>query len=425
MRDLFPEYYRPTDHEFRSLWSSATVVLDASVLLDLYEYSETTIAETFTVLQKLADSNRLWLPHQAALEYQRGRPAAIVSQETEQYDIAYAALPKLRKIADELREKLGQHAYLDPDDTVEIVEKAARDYEDHLKRSKEGHPSLRDRDNIRSRLDALYASRIGQPWSPERSGDVAKDGKERYEREIPPGFADKDKPAHLRYGDLVFWFQVLEFATASSASIIVVTNDAKEDWWTKPKGQLFGPRPELRAEFRAEVGGDFYMYSHDRFMKWAADYLRVGVDQESIDEIRDVRESRAAIGNLDALFGRQYPVFTLPDMSKAISPAMFPKLPNLTATLNLPDFSKIIGQIKFPDYPDLTAILNIPDYSKIFGSLNLPGGNSAPTADIEDGELEDAGDAAAHSVDDDRSPEPESTDDGAGGHEDDDSAPAE
>jgi len=399
------------------------VVLDASVLLDLYEYSETTIAETFAVLQKLADSSRLWLPHQAALEYQRGRPAAIVSQETEQYDIAYAAVPKLRKIADELREKLGQHAYLNPDDTVEIVEKAARDYEDHVKHSRECHPSLRDTDNIRSRLDSLYASRIGQPWSPERLGDMAKDGKERYERGTPPGFADKDKPAHLRYGDLVFWCQVLEFAAASSASIIVVTNDAKEDWWTKPKGQLFGPRPELRAEFRAEVGGDFYMYSHDRFMKWAADYLAVGVDQESIDEIRDVRESRAAMGDLDALYGRQYPVFKLPDMSKAISPTVFPKLPDLTAALKLSDFSKTIGQIKFLDYPNLTANLNIPDYSKIFGILNLPGGYSAPTTDIEDAELEDAGDAAARPVDDDRSPEQESTDDGAGGHGDDDPAP--
>jgi len=355
MKDLFSEYYPPTDDEFATLWEKATVVLDASVLLALYEYSASTLNETMEVLQQLADSNRLWLPYQAALEYQRGRPGVIASQETEQYDTAYSALTKLKKMADDLDEKLGQHAYLDPDETVDVLRNAAADFENHLKAAKNTHPNIRQNDPIRERLDTLYEGRVGKSWSDDKLTDVSKQGKNRYDYEVPPGYADKDKPAHLRYGDLVFWLQVLEYAASESPHIIVVTNDSKADWWTKPRGKLFGPRPELRGEFRDVADGLFYMYSHDRFMKWAAEYLNIGVEQESIDEIRDVLDSKAASVRLAEAIGR-------------LQGTAFP---NLSTTLNLPDYSESFGKLTFPDFPNLTATLNLPDYSESFGDTRL------------------------------------------------------
>jgi hypothetical protein len=377
VRNMFAEFYRPDDDAFVSLWQDGVVVLDASVLLDFYKYSETTLEETFSVLRALADSERLWLPYQAALEYHRQRPTVIVAQETEQYDVAYLALAKLKKAADELRDKLGQHAYLDPDETVAILDRAAQDFEAHLKQAREDHPDFRQSDSIRSTLDDLYEGRVGQPWADQRLAEVATTGKDRYARAVPPGYADAEKPAHLRFGDLVFWLQTLEFAKTNSTDVIVVTNDSKEDWWIKPKGQLFGPRAELRAEFHAETGREFYMYSHDRFMTWAADYLEIGVDQESIDEIRDVRESNetnyawndvSSRGVLAKLLAQNN--FVTTNFSNAIATGMkIPDYSTIFSLPNVPDFSKVIGKVNFPEYPNLFATINIPDYSKFLANM--------------------------------------------------------
>ncbi len=370
MRDIFPEYYRPTTQDFRSLWEGALVVLDASVLLGLYEYADATVEETFAVLEALAQGARLWLPHQAALEYQRQRPGVIAHQETRQYDTAYAVLPQLRKLVDDLREKLGRHAYLDRDQTVGLLDRAVRRYEAHLKKMRRAHPNFRESDPIRSRLDAFYEGRVGAPFAKERLAVVEEEGKSRYSRAVPPGYADKEKPQHLRYGDLIFWLQTIEHAKTEKTDVIIVSNDLKEDWWTKPGGQLFGPRPELRAEFHAETGRQFYLYSHDRFLKWAGEYLDIRVDESSIAEIRDASESRQAaedwvhtlaqIDSATSHFRERAlpPVFDLPDYSKLFGKVQLP-------VFDLPDYSKLIGQVRFP-------ILDLPDYSKLLGQVRFP-----------------------------------------------------
>jgi hypothetical protein len=71
MRRAFPGYYRPTEDEFSELWNGCLFAFDANVLLNLYRYSLETSNEFLTILSEISD--RLWIPHQAALEYQRRR----------------------------------------------------------------------------------------------------------------------------------------------------------------------------------------------------------------------------------------------------------------------------------------------------------------------------------------------------------------
>ena len=78
MRDLFRGYYRPTQEEFDQLWSQGLVALDANVLLNLYRYSPTARHDLIQVLTDYAD--RLWLPLQAAGEYQKNRLKVMFDQ---------------------------------------------------------------------------------------------------------------------------------------------------------------------------------------------------------------------------------------------------------------------------------------------------------------------------------------------------------
>jgi seryl-tRNA synthetase len=50
-----------------------------------------------------------------------------------------------------------------------------------------------------------------------------------------------------------------------------------------------GPRPELVHEMRAKTSANFYMYRPDQFMEYARLLLKQHVDQNAIDEVREIR----------------------------------------------------------------------------------------------------------------------------------------
>src|SRR2546428_230868 len=94
MRTLFPGTYAPTPEEFQKLWRDGLIVLDANILLNVYRYSPTTREDFLRLLGSLKD--RIWVPHQAAAEYQRNRLDEILAQERVYRDL----VKKLRGAVD-------------------------------------------------------------------------------------------------------------------------------------------------------------------------------------------------------------------------------------------------------------------------------------------------------------------------------------
>jgi hypothetical protein len=64
-------------------------------------------------------------------------------------------------------------------------------------------------------------------------------GSGRYTQDLPPGYEDRRKRDKVsrgsnRYGDLLFWEEVMVHAkTSKAATVVVVTNDRKRDWFFK------------------------------------------------------------------------------------------------------------------------------------------------------------------------------------------------
>src|SRR5207244_2596557 len=98
---------------------------------------------------------------------------------------------------------------------------------------------------------------------------VLKEAAARYAKGIPPGYADATKPGDNKYGDAVLWIQLLEHARTRAAPIIFVTDDVKEDWWTRVAGRTVGPRPALVEEMGSVAGQAFWMYRAAAFMQYA------------------------------------------------------------------------------------------------------------------------------------------------------------
>lgn len=291
MRDLFPGYYRPSEEDFADLWRNCIFAFDANVLLDLYRYNVETRENLLKILESVVD--RLWLPYQTAYEYQKNRVGVIQDQSK--------AYSELRKILDASRDhlksdldKFKKHPFVDVLDFNHQIEQAYHSLEQEVDRYQKEHdskfPSMSlDGDEIRDRLDLLFNGKVGAPYDEAELAKHHKEGENRYKKSIPPGFLDKNKEEN-KYGDLIVWLQVLDHAISEKRPIVIVTNDAKEDWWSVVGGKTISPRPELIAEMYQKTGQKGYIYSVSRFMEYARIYLAQDVTEEAIEEVKMLQQ---------------------------------------------------------------------------------------------------------------------------------------
>lgn len=288
MKDLFPGYYRPTDEELSKLWKDCFFAFDANVLLNLYRYSENSTKDFLETLSLLSKLKRLWIPHQAALEYHRGR-LQVIGDQKKKYIELIDFLNSNQKIIDDKMGQFNRHPYIKTDDLFSQISESFRNIINDIEKLQKNHPDLLQNDTIRDNLVDILSGNIGNPYTQTHLDEIYTAGKKRYDQEIPPGFKDDQKEGNRKYGDLVMWNQILERAKEKDQPFIFVTDDRKEDWWLRYEGKTISPRPELIEEFYSYCKKGFYIYQADNFTEYAKRYIRKEVDQNTIEEIRTIR----------------------------------------------------------------------------------------------------------------------------------------
>lgn len=305
MRKEFFEFYRPSEAEFHELWANALIVLDTNALLNLYRTPNNARDEFINVLEILSD--QLWIPYQVGLEFHRNRLNVISVKGKVIEDALINANNVFEKVRDDVQ-KIELDKYGLNIDTAPLLEQLRTSSENLSKAIKSVHDSqiaVATTDTIRESLERLYDGKIGSPpINQAEMTTLVADGERRYIEKIPPGFSDKDKdknPADAtfihgdikyerKYGDLIFWRQLIEHTKKTGTKyIILVTADKKEDWWKREEGKTIGPHPELIKEIHREANlNTFWMYSPDQFMTFAAQYANAVITKEAIEEVRDV-----------------------------------------------------------------------------------------------------------------------------------------
>ena len=287
MKDSFPEYYASSEEELAEIWRECLFVFDANVLLNLYRYSADTRAHLLEVLGKL--ESRLWVPHQAALEYQKQRLNVIVDQ----IDAWQRFRRSLEDQKTELRKTTADqrvpHHIRESQDMIEALQVSIDDIIDKTIPRSEDCEQLLKEDGIRAQIDTLFHGKVGKPFPRERIDEIEEQGKVRYAKRKPPGYKDQDKRGGNIYGDLIIWFQMMEKAKEVSRPILFTTDDSKEDWWIKPRQDPLGPRPELVHEMRASANVPFHMYLSDAFLSRAEVYLKMQIEEAVLSEVRETR----------------------------------------------------------------------------------------------------------------------------------------
>lgn len=287
MRNTFLGYYRPTEIEFSRLWKKCLFVLDANVLLNIYRYSPSTRQELIDILTKISD--RLWVPYQAATEYQQRRLDVIEQQSSAYEQIQNSFTTAQNKLESDLK-LFSRHPFINVDSFINKLKTPIDEIKRELDRLKREHPNLLDGDDLRDTITDLHEGKVGLPYTKERLEEIYKIGKERYDRSTPPGFQDKNKDGMRKYGDLVLWFQILDQAKSTEKPIIFITDDKKDDWWLKFNGKTLGPHPELIHEMLSEAKVNFYMYQTEQFMEYAHKYIDWRINRKAINEVRDIKK---------------------------------------------------------------------------------------------------------------------------------------
>ncbi|HYT43838.1 MAG TPA: PIN-like domain-containing protein, partial [Methylomirabilota bacterium] len=219
------------------------------------------------------------------------------------------------------------------------------------------YPNLLQNDYLLERLTNLFNDRIGKEYSTKRLEEIYKEFEQRFRLQIPPGYKDKNpkKEGFKKYGDGVLWFQVIDYAKSQKKTIILITDDQKDDWWRIEKGETLGPRPELAAEIGSKAKVSFYMYNSSQFLKYAKEFLGLKVKQETIEEIKEVEiNQRKYVGSSLARRGFQVENAVL-EWIRQVNPDVQlienPFDSGVDFTLTQPDGTKTGIEVKYKSFP--------------------------------------------------------------------------
>jgi len=188
MKQMFRGFYRHTDEEYNDLWSKGTFILDASVLCNLYRLPRNASDEMLAVLKNISD--RLWVPHHAALEFHRNR-LSIISEQKRRFTEVRNVFNATRKEFESGLTKLNlskRHSVIKPDEFKQKFKDLLDLFEKELAEHESMQSDVSDPDALLTKLDELLDNKIGAPLKGQKEiDDICKEGKIRYTQKIPPG----------------------------------------------------------------------------------------------------------------------------------------------------------------------------------------------------------------------------------------------
>lgn len=203
-----------------------------------------------------------------------------------------------------LQKIVGDHAIFNRVKILEVAQNNGKQIASLIEAAAHSDHDFLQTDHLREQLAELFEGRTGARYSAPRLNEIYKEGANRFSRRIPPGYKDGDKGEPERYGDLVIWFEVMDQAKSSGKPLILVTADAKEDWWAEHKGNTVGPRPELGQEILAYAGVRFYMYTPPQFLKFAQKFLKLNAEaaRKAVSEFERIeKQDRHAAESHDSM----------------------------------------------------------------------------------------------------------------------------
>lgn len=311
LRDLFPAYYPPDESRLRDHFGRGLVVLDTNALFCAYRFNPQARDEFLGVLNLLGD--RLWIPYQVGKEFHLSRRNVVADGIQAIERLTEAMAEKMDAVTDVVTD-FAQRRGLNDAQAGELTGILASALDSLKSKASEFWPFDIDPDAppsddpIYLQLETLLEGRVGLP--PEDPDGDHAEGMRRVAKGIPPGYMDARKKNGRASGDYMLWVQTIRKAKAAEVPVLLVTNDAKEDWvQTDSSGASWGPRNELILEMQREAGQPFHLLDVPEFLLHAPKFMPVTVSESTLEQARAGAADDAA-GELRI---RVYPAAALGD----------------------------------------------------------------------------------------------------------------
>lgn len=285
MKKIFKEYHQFSEEEFKKMWETCLFVFDTNTLLNMYRYSRATVDAYFNVLNELKKKQQLWIPYQVGYEFYENR-INIITEYEKSYDEILSILEKAKT---DIEVKYKNHPFLDLAEIKEDMNKGLSQIDRKIKQAKKEHPKWLENDEVLEKINKLFKGNVGSNYEEAMLTSIRCEGKERYDKKIPPGFKDHKKDEDKKYGDLTLWYQIIDQAKLTNKPIILISGDIKEDWWLEKDGKRLMPLPQLKKEMLDKANVDFHIYTADRFLE----LFKTGekkIDENTIKEVKKIRE---------------------------------------------------------------------------------------------------------------------------------------
>lgn len=276
------------------LWRDAVIVFDTCALGNIYSLSPETQQVFIDILKLLKE--RIWIPAWVLKEFERHHDKFLYAPISDHYGKFENVIAKGEQYKKDLSEAIANidddtfHPYMNKDVCNEIktiytsicegVDKLGKKIKDQKNARSEEIKNAAKSDKLNELLQGILH---GEEFSLKELIRIAQEGRIRYECLIPPGYKDeKDKEKEKektndgirKYGDLIIWKEILRYAKDNRKSIILISDDVKEDWVVKESGSNEGdPRPELTREFSEEVGMTFWKYTLPQMVEKLKEYF--------------------------------------------------------------------------------------------------------------------------------------------------------
>ncbi len=283
MKNLFPGYYSHTDDELKQMLVQGIVIIDPTVLLNLFRYSERTVQVFMSTLTRI--ENRLWLPFQAAEQYHENILSVLFQEQSFTGNVIAAIKFLLEGLNDPAREPFIDLKALEKLNT--LINKLEAAYS----KKKEFSLLFFTKNPLKEKIAALYNGKVGPPCSYERLEQIFSQGEERCRENIPPchvhlGEHDPKK----KYSDLVLWTQIIEYSKTVKTPLTFICGEEKENWYYYAEGRALGPHPSLIAEMNSLTDIPFYIFTTCQFLTYARELINPSINGSLLNEVKLVEK---------------------------------------------------------------------------------------------------------------------------------------
>lgn len=366
MKSKFPAYHRIHRKDILERFDDCIFMFDACALLDIYRMKKEVADDVLKVIEHLKGQIRI--PYHVAEEYFNNIHDVLNTQ----INNINNSRTNFNKFIQNLEAKRSQ-PYISKK-TTDMLRKLRIQVEKDFSQQEEYVRDQLIHGEYQNRMNNLLEGKVLDPFTKEELEDIEKEGEQRRQKKIPPGYKDANKSFN-RFGDLINWKEILRYAKESGKCIVIVSSEQKDDWIIREHGCIICLRYELLAEFYETIGNQkqlIHMLSPDMFLELAREKDIQVISEATVNEVKNYVAQPDVQIPYNPYESLKMPISEIPDISKLVPAGLEEQIEslrklqerlNLKFFQNYQDIMEKIGKTAMPlkSFSQKAALADTPD----------------------------------------------------------------